>query len=93
MLFRSVAGTDIRVVDLIERFGGEKAKGVRSVVDTVAAIDAIVARIAALPGGVNVQLPLGRFWFPKVADKTTQQYAYGSFRYDNLISVQVLDNV
>ena len=79
-----VAGTDIRVVDLIEKFGGEKAKGVRSVVDTVAAIDAIVARIAALPGGVNVQLPLGRFWFPKEADKQTGDYAYGKFRYDNV---------
>lgn len=79
-----VAGTDIRVVDLIEKFGGEKAKGVRSLVDTVAAIDAIVGRIAALPGGVNVQLPLGRFWFPKEADKATGKYEYGRFRYDNV---------
>ena len=79
-----VAGTDIRVVDLIEKFGGEKAKGVRSLIDTVAAIDAIVGRIAALPAGVNVQLPLGRFWFPKEANKETGRYAYGRFRYDNV---------
>ena len=79
-----VAGTDIRVVDLIEKFGGEKAKGVRSLIDTVAAIDAIVGRIAALPQGVNVQLPLGRFWFPKEANKATGKYEYGKFRYDNV---------
>ena len=79
-----IAGTDIRVVDLIEKFGGEKAKGVRSVVDTVSAIDALVARIASLPSGVNVQLPLGRFWFPKEANKDTGKYSYGSFRYDNV---------
>jgi hypothetical protein len=79
-----IAGTDIRVVDLIEKFGGEKAKGVRSVVDAVSAIDALVARIASLPSGVNVQLPLGRFWFPKEANKDIGKYSYASFRYDNV---------
>ncbi len=79
----SIAGTDIRVIDLLETFGGEKAKGVRPVIDTVAAISNIVSMIADLPQGFNVQLPLGRFWFPKEANKQTGEYEYGAFRYDN----------
>ena len=79
-----VAGTTIRVVDLLEKFGGEKAKGVRGVIEKVTALDNLVAQIAALPAGVNIQLPMGRFWFPKVADLDKGGYKYGSMQYDNV---------
>ena len=79
-----IAGTSIRVVDLLEKFGGPKAQGIRGVIDTVTAIDNLVAQIAALPAGVNVQIPMGRFWLPKVADPDKGDYKYGSLQYDNV---------
>ncbi|MGB8852028.1 MAG: DUF4347 domain-containing protein [Pirellulales bacterium] len=79
-----VVGRSIKVVDLLEQFGGPKAKGVRGVIDTVTAIDNLVAQIAALPAGVNIQLPMGRFWLPKVADQDKGGYKYGSLLYDNV---------
>jgi hypothetical protein len=79
-----VAGRTIKVVDLLEKFGGPKAQGIRGVIDTVTAIDNLVAQIAALPAGVNIQVPMGRFWFPKVPDPDKGGYKYGSFVYDNV---------
>ena len=79
-----VAGRDIKVVDLLETFGGPKAQGIRGVIDTVTAIDNLVAQIAALPAGVNIQLPMGRFWFPKVPDPDKGGYKYGDLVYDNV---------
>jgi hypothetical protein len=79
----AIAGTDIKVLDLLEKFGGPKAQKLRPVVDTVQAISTIAALVEEVPTGVNVQLPLGRFWFPKEANKQTGQYEYGAFRYDN----------
>ena len=81
-------------MDLLEAYGGPKGKTVRAVIDVVTAVDNLVARIAALPPGVNVQLPMGRFWFPKQFDDPSavngkppapgSQYKYGSMVYDNL---------
>ncbi|MFM7137940.1 MAG: hypothetical protein ACKO1M_12865, partial [Planctomycetota bacterium] len=89
-----VTGRTIKVVDLLEAYGGPKGKTVRAVIDVVTAVDNLVARIAALPAGVNIQIPMGRFWFPKqfgdqaalngAAPAPGSQYKYGDMVYDNL---------
>lgn len=79
-----VAGRNIKVVDLLEKFGGPKGKSVRGVIDVLTAVDNLAAQIAALPAGVNIQIPMGRFWFPKEPDTDKGGYKYGSFKYDNI---------
>ncbi|MFM8414927.1 MAG: DUF4347 domain-containing protein, partial [Planctomycetota bacterium] len=76
-----LAGRKVELADLLATFGGPKGKAAATLIDAIIAVRELVGVVNAVPDGVSLQLPLGRFWLPKLDQGG--RYGYGELLYDN----------
>lgn len=87
-----IAKKNIRVIDLVRRFGGPKGESLATLVDAIASFQEVIGIVSGIDPGVNLAIPLGRFWMPKETDEATGEYAYGEMLYDNeALGINVAD--